>query len=304
MSKPSMRCGRPGRPSARWSSSSDDLAGGSTARERWVWSASAAFSSAIATSSRFRPRWGDQELHPAARAAGRATPPSSAASGTPRTSRISRGGDDALARRTAARRPRGSRRRSSPRAGRRRTTRGRAAGPCARRRAGRRPPTPWRTTPRMSWSASLGRDDLLALADRVQRLDLVAQDGGPLELRPPRPPPPSPAVSSAARSSSRPSRNALDLPHRPRVPLARLPPGARARCSGGCSTGGTAAAAVPSILMRQVRSGKSCAHQAEGLAHAPSPGRTGRSRPRRPSGPAARRRSRGNSSLVVSLRNG
>ena len=72
----------------------------------------------------------------------------------------------------------------------------------------------------------LDRDDLLALADRVQRLDLVAEDAGPLELllR-------GGLLHLGGQASGQvlvPAlEEGLDVLHRPGVPLARLPPRAR-----------------------------------------------------------------------------
>ena len=89
-SKASMRCGGSGRPSARWSSSSTACV--RLPRERrWLWSASAAFSSAIATSSRFLPRWGaGSSTRPPRRPVSHS--PVSSASGTSTETRISGGG--------------------------------------------------------------------------------------------------------------------------------------------------------------------------------------------------------------------
>ena len=86
----------------------------------------------------------------------------------------------------------------------------------------------------------LDRDDLLALADRVQRLDLVAEDARPLELllgggllHLGGQPPGQVLVPALEEGLRRPSPSG-------RTPRAS-PSRCTGRCTGGCSTGGTAA---------------------------------------------------------------
>ena len=180
MSYPSMRLGAPGRLSARRSSSST-YCWRSSRDSRWFCSAMAALASAIATNSPPRAALGRGQLHAS---------PGQAREPLGHQLRLGhRLGEEELGRRvpppcrrTGARTPTGSRRRSTPR-------------PCRRRTASWPTSRPLRTKNSSTQASAaladhadhvlidlFGGDDLLALAHLVQRLDLVAQHGRPLEL--------------------------------------------------------------------------------------------------------------------------